>query len=446
METNASIINQKWRLCTFLSLSGCLILVLCLKYQYNIIPSQSSFQSIRTVTGTATTTLTISEDFVNTTTSMHYNGSENKNVSASVFVAAYNGTDDDAQWLPLRELKTECNIYDGRWVYDPNTSPRYNASQCPFLSDQVSCQKNGRPDSDYENWRWEAKDCKIPSWSGKEILEKLRGKRMVIVGDSLNRNQWESLSCLLYSSIPSAKALIDIRNGRHMIFKAKDYDCSVEFYWSPFLVELDNTRPNNVKLLNLDTLSATSVQWLGADIMVFNTGHWWTHRGKLQAWDAIQQEGMVVQNLEAEIAFGMAMKTWAYWIDLNVDPAKTTVIFRSISPEHKREQWCYNQTQPIKDDSYISSFPRSIIEIVEKTIGEMRTPVKYLNITKLSQYRKDAHPTVYTSKQGRLLTKEQREKPEEYADCNHWCLPGLPDTWNSLLFTSISMEASRNIS
>lgn len=76
----------------------------------------------------------------------------------------------------------------------------------------------------------------------------------------------------------------------------------------------------------------------------------------------------------------------------------------------------------------------------------MRTPVKYLNITKLSQYRKDAHPTVYTSKQGRLLTKEQREKPQEYADCNHWCLPGLPDTWNSLLFTSISMEASRNIS
>lgn len=138
--------------------------------------------------------------------------------------------------------------------------------------------------------------------------------------------------------------------------------------------------------------------------------------------------------------------TWAYWIDLNVDPAKTTVIFRSISPEHKREQWCYNQTQTIKDDSYISSFPRSIIEIVEKTIGEMRTPVKYLNITKLSQYRKDAHPTVYTSKQGRLLTKEQREKPQEYADCNHWCLPGLPDTWNSLLFTSISMEASRNIS
>ncbi|OVA09194.1 PMR5 N-terminal domain [Macleaya cordata] len=339
----------------------------------------------------------------------------------------------------------QCNVFEGKWVLDNASYPLYTEQSCPYLTKQVTCQRNGRPDSLYQNWRWKPSSCNLPRWNGKEMLERLRGKRVIIVGDSLNRNQWESLSCLLYSAIPSRRALVDVRNGHYMIFKAKDYNCSVEFYWSPFLVQLDKTQHNSVKLLKLDTLSASATRWRDADIMVFNTGHWWTHRGKLQAWDFFQHEGKLVQNLEVEIAFEIAMKTWARWIDLNVNPSKTTVFFRGISPEHKGEQWCYNQTQPIKDDSYATSFPRPILEIVDKTIREMRTPVKYLNITKLSQYRKDAHPTVYTSKQGKLLTKDQREKPEQYADCNHWCLPGLPDTWNSLLFTSIFFDSWRDI-
>ena len=41
-------------------------------------------------------------------------------------------------------------------------------------------------------------------FNGRDMLERLRNKRMVVVGDSLNRNMWESLACLLYSSIPSS--------------------------------------------------------------------------------------------------------------------------------------------------------------------------------------------------------------------------------------------------
>lgn len=77
-----------------------------------------------------------------------------------------------------------------------------------------------------------------------------------------------------------------------------------------------------------------------------------------------------------------------------------------------------------------------MVELVERTIRKMRTPVTYLNITRLSEYRRDAHTAVYTSKQGKLLTAGQRQEPARYADCSHWCLPGLPDTWNVLLFAS----------
>lgn len=39
-------------------------------------------------------------------------------------------------------------------------------------------------------------------FDAKRLLEKLRGKRMVYVGDSLNRNQWVSMVCMVESFVP----------------------------------------------------------------------------------------------------------------------------------------------------------------------------------------------------------------------------------------------------
>nr|XP_019708615.2 protein trichome birefringence-like 33 isoform X2 [Elaeis guineensis] len=282
----------------------------------------------------------------------------------------------------IKEEK-KCDIFDGKWVYDRKGYPLYRGHWCPFLSDQVSCQKNGRPDKDYEHWRWQPKGCEIPRYNGKELLERWRGKRVVIVGDSLNRNMWESLACILYSSGRRSKAYVKSNSPEYKIFRALDFDCTVEFYWNPFLVELEE-RKDNSKILKLDKLPGSSKRWRGADVMVFNTGHWWTHHGKIRG-----------------------------------------------------DNWCYNQTRPITTETYVQRFPRNMISSVERAIQKMTTPVRYLNITRLSEYRRDAHTTVYTSRQGILLTAEQRKQPEIYADCSHWCLPGLPDTWNALLFASL---------
>lgn len=162
-------------------------------------------------------------------------------------------------------------------------------------------------------------------------------------------------------------------------------------------------------------------------------------------WELFEHDGKLMENLNVDEAFEIAMETWAHWIDENVDATKTMVFFRSISPEHKGEQWCYNTTEPITDESYVAKFPKSMVEIVKRTIRGMSTPVKYLNITKLSQYRVDAHPTIYTKKREFLIAKQQMQQ-ETYADCSHWCLPGLPDTWNTLLYASMVLSNSRDIS
>lgn len=62
--------------------------------------------------------------------------------------------------------------------------------------------------------------------------------------------------------------------------------------------------------------------------------------------------------------------------------------------------------------------------VVNKVLSRIKKPVHLLDITLLSQYRKDAHPTVYGGGRNTL-------------DCSHWCLPGLPDTWNQLLYNAL---------
>ena len=83
---------------------------------------------------------------------------------------------------------------------------------------------------------------------------------------------------------------------------------------------------------------------------------------------------------------------------------------------------CKSETQPYFGLRYPASTPQAAL-VVNKVLSRIKKPVYLLDITLLSQYRKDAHPTFYSTHSG--------------LDCSHWCLPGLPDTWNQLLYTAL---------
>jgi hypothetical protein len=58
-------------------------------------------------------------------------------------------------------------------------------------------------------------------------------------------------------------------------------------------------------------------------------------------WGAFGDDGY--EELDAWVAFRLGLKTWANWVDANIDPNATRVFFMSISTTHMRQQLIVHQ-------------------------------------------------------------------------------------------------------
>ncbi|PSS13790.1 Protein trichome birefringence like [Actinidia chinensis var. chinensis] len=376
------------------------------------------------------------------------------NFSSSLLKKQSNGTNGGVSVKQSSENLVDslmnCNLFDGEWVRD-ESYPLYKPGSCSLIDEQFNCFLNGRPDNGYHKLKWKPKGCSIPRLNGSHMLELLRGKRLAFVGDSLNRNMWESLVCILRNSAKDQSKVYEASGKHHFrgeasyTFVFEDYGCTVEFFVSPFLVqewEISGKNGSKKETLRLDIVGRSADQYKSADIVLFNTGHWWTHEKTAKGKDYYQEGSHVYGELKVIEAFRKALTTWARWVDANINPVKTSVFFRGYSASHfSGGQWnsggqCDHETEPIKNKTYLSPYPPKM-EVLEKVLKGMKTRVSYLNITRLTDYRKDGHPSIYRKQK---LTEEEMRSPMRFQDCSHWCLPGVPDAWNELLYAELLIK------
>ncbi|KAG7015042.1 Protein trichome birefringence-like 31, partial [Cucurbita argyrosperma subsp. argyrosperma] len=336
----------------------------------------------------------------------------------------------------------DCNLFDGKWEWDNASYPLYEEETCPYLVKQVTCQKNGRPDSFYKKWRWQPNSCNLPRFDPLKLLDILRDKRIMFVGDSIQRGQFESMVCLVQSAIPKGKKSLQ-RVPPRKIFKVEDYNVSIEYYWAPFIVESISDHATNhtvlKRMVKLDSIANHGKHWKGVDVLVFESYVWWRYKPVINATYGSPED---VKEYNVSMAYRLAMETWANWLESNINPKSQNVFFMTMSPTHLWSwEWrpgsdenCFNESQPMHHPHWGTGSSTEIMEIIHDTIQNLKVDVTILNITQLSEFRKDAHTSVYGERRGKLLTKEQRSDPKNFADCIHWCLPGVPDTWNEILY------------
>ncbi|KAK6141205.1 hypothetical protein DH2020_025048 [Rehmannia glutinosa] len=266
-------------------------------------------------------------------------------------------------------------------------------------------------------------------WDWREIGNRLRGKRIMFVGDSLSMNQWQSLGCIIHAAYPRAPNYTPTTTGPLSIIIFPQLNITLMYMRNAFIVDL--VAQNGVKVLKLNAVGASAKQWLKTDFLIFNTWHWWLYNGRKKPWDLIQDGKLMRKDMDRLVAYEKALRTWTRWIDQNVDTKKVKIFFQGVSPDHwndwgmPEQRRCGGEREPLKQAAVEEGGTNRADIILKGVLKSIKKPVHLLDIARLSQFRADGHPSIYGN-------------PRKIGmDCTHWCLPGVPDAWNQLLFATL---------
>lgn len=337
---------------------------------------------------------------------------------------------------------SDCNLAKGKWVIDQHR-PLYSGFGCKqWLSSMWACRLTQRKDFKYEKLRWQPKDCEMEEFTGSKFLRRMENKTLAFVGDSISRQQFQSLMCMITGG-KETHDVLDVGKEYDMVqahgatrpdgwaYRFPRTNTTILCYWSATLCDLEPLDHNNTSTdvaMHLDVPPSFLRKFLpNFNVLVLNTDHHW-NRGKLKAnrW-IMYVDGAPVKNTKLISMAGaknFTIHSTIGWV--NAQLAKhpgLKAFYRTVSPRHFfNGDW---DTGGTCDNTSVSGEKEVVQDESSDSLAEEATKgtgVKLLDITALSQLRDEGHISRYSIHATRGVQ-----------DCLHWCLPGVPDTWNEIL-------------
>ncbi|PRQ53191.1 putative PMR5 domain, PC-Esterase [Rosa chinensis] len=358
--------------------------------------------------------------------------------------------------LPTITNNLKCDIFSGEWIPNPE-APYYTNTTCWAIHEHQNCQKYGRPDSEFMKWKWKPDGCELPVFNPAQFLELLRGKSLAFVGDSVGRNQMQSLICLL-SRVEYPIDVSYTKDEKYKRWKYTSYNFTMASFWTPHLIkskEEDSHGPTNTGIfgLYLDEFDeAWTSQVEDFDYLIISGGHWFMRsmvfheNNKISGCHYCLLDN--VPDLGMFYGYRKAFRT-AFKAINSLKNYNGITYLRTFAPSHF-ENGMWNKggncvrTKPFRSNE--TQLEGASLEFYMIQLEEFRTAekegrkkgLKYrlLDTTQATLLRPDGHPSRYG------------HWPEEnvtlYNDCVHWCLPGPIDTWGDFLLEMLKMEGIRS--
>ncbi|KAI0512393.1 hypothetical protein KFK09_013032 [Dendrobium nobile] len=348
-----------------------------------------------------------------------------------------------------------CDFADGRWVPDPRP-PQYNDTSCKTIKSGQNCMAHGRPDTGYLHWRWKPTGCQLIPFSAAAFLDLLVNKHLAFVGDSLARNQLESLLCLLSTANGPPDVVYnrgDENKFRRWFFRSHNTTLSV--YWSPFLVKGIEKSAAEGRTHNQLFLDSADEQWAaeleGIDIVVLSAGHWFLIPGIFydrggEVFGCHHCKDLVNMTETGFFdAFRRSVRTAVRTTVGRMGKGKEKMaVVTTFTPAHFEGEWdkagACARKEPFgegeKEMEYMDKEMRNI-ELEEAAAAAAAATaavrVEVLDVTRMAMMRPDGHPGPYMNPN----PFEGGVKERVQNDCLHWCLPGPIDTWNEILLEMV---------
>lgn len=303
---------------------------------------------------------------------------------------------------------------DGSWHASDESQVRPGYRFCQIDARQ-DCRKYASENAEYLRKTWVPRKprCHLRQLTPEQVKQCLANQTVAFLGDSLARNQHHSFQCML---LDGPQTVLPVMDGFKSSYATSYPETNTHIHWR----SNNFVRPMDVAKLTNDTIIVVGTGPHWAPIMFgFNTTQWndWSQlpggipaakglvrsaiRATIQAFQELPPSIRVIWRLP-DLSHTSAPRSGNPWFH------ECAPFLSSWNPRSKKLPW-EDATQWIYD------------AVHEYSVG---TRIELMDVMSMSGTRPDGHPSAHLNRTRDGLSVH---------DCQHWCLPGIPDAWNEVL-------------